>query len=60
MLESKLCSLPGGGGQEKFKIKAKLSPAEARAKLGNRSTGTPCYDIITRNAVQEVKGVEWG
>ena len=44
MLECKLCSLPaelllfGGGGVgcvEKFKIKAKLSPAKARAELGN-------------------------
>ena len=43
MLERKLCSLPaelllfrgvGWGGEEKFKINAKLSPAEARAELG--------------------------
>ena len=40
MLEHKLCSLPAElllfrGGGEKFKIKAKLSPAKARAELGN-------------------------
>ena len=46
MLEHKLCSLPnelllfragwvGVGLEEKFKIKAKLSPAKARAELGN-------------------------
>ena len=42
MLERKLYSLPAEllllrGWQEKFKIKAKLSPAEARAELGNIS-----------------------
>ena len=40
MLERKLYSLPAEllllrAWQEKFKIKAKLSPAEARAELGN-------------------------
>ena len=44
MLERKLCSLPaelllfrgvGWGGEEKLKIKAKLSQAEARAEIGN-------------------------
>ena len=44
MLERKQCSLPaelllfrgvGWGGEEKLKIKAKLSQAEARAEIGN-------------------------
>ena len=46
MLEHKLCSLPDelllfwGGGEEKFKIKARLK-AEARAELGKRFSICP-------------------
>ena len=52
MLECNLCSLPAelllfrgwGGGEEKCKIKAKLSPAKARAEVGNNYSSL-CFNV---------------